>query len=237
MKSTWYQVMRLSFQIGYSLLIVFALIGRSFGTAAVLMGAALLGGAWFCGWLCPLGTAQEWIGRLGKFIFRKRLRVPVKAERVIKYTRYVLLALGLAGFGFAAVLNGPYYSFTGLITGNMSYITVFAWSFLGLFLAASLIIDRPFCRYLCTEGARYGALSLGRIFSIKRNKDTCIQCGKCDRTCPMQVRVSKRCHVRDPQCINCFECTAVCPVPNTLKYGFVFSKSWKKNKEISNEFA
>ena len=33
---------------------------------------ALLFGPAFCGWICPLGTVQEWVGKLGKKLFKRR---------------------------------------------------------------------------------------------------------------------------------------------------------------------
>ncbi|MDC7223179.1 MAG: 4Fe-4S dicluster domain-containing protein, partial [Spirochaetales bacterium] len=105
---------------------------------------------------------------------------------------------------------------------------------LAVFLLLSLFTDRPYCRYFCTEGARYGALSMGRLFSIRRNTESCINCKLCDRACPMGITVSQVKHVRNGQCVNCFECIAACPKKNTLSYGWVFQKSAKENDNEKN---
>ncbi len=68
-------------------------------------------------------------------------------------------------------------------------------------------------------------MSLLRPFTIKRNVDTCINCGKCDKACPMQINISKAGKLRSPQCVNCFECTSACPVNGAMEYGFVFAKN------------
>ena len=51
----------------------------------------LLIGTAFCGYLCPLGSVQEWIGGLGKKIFRKRYNrfINEKADRIFGYLRFL----------------------------------------------------------------------------------------------------------------------------------------------------
>ncbi len=55
---------------------------------------AILFGPVFCGWVCPLGTVQEWVSGVGRKIFRRRFNhfIPLKADRVLRYLRYVVLA-------------------------------------------------------------------------------------------------------------------------------------------------
>ena len=231
-KWSWLQFARRSGQIGYILMVVLVLYSENFVSMLVLLGVALLGGAFYCGWLCPLGTAQEWVGHLGrKLLSGKRLRIPVRVERWLIFLRYVFLIsgllvwLGMAGLSF---LSQPYQTFLSILAGQTAYITWLALAYLALFLLTALLIDRPFCRYFCTQGAQYGVLSLARVFSIRRNTDTCIHCLRCDEVCPTQVNISTRRHVRHPQCINCLECITACPVAGTLHYGWAFSKPENK---------
>ena len=108
-------------------------------------------------------------------------------ERWLILSRYVLLLAGfLAWGGMAALsfLSQPYQSFLSILTGQTAYITWFALAYLALFLISALLIDRPFCRYFCVQGAKYGALSLARVFSIRRDADTCVHCLRCDESLP-----------------------------------------------------
>ena len=96
------------------------------------------------------------------------------------------------------------------------------WGIIIFYGILSFFVDRPFCNYLCTEGARYGLLGRLRLFSIKRNESSCINCKKCDRICPMNIEVSKENVVQDSQCISCFNCIESCPQKDTLKIKKVF---------------
>ena len=63
-----------------------------------------------------------------------------------------------------------------------------------------------------------GIFNLFRIFSIRRNKEACINCKACDRNCPMNIPVSTGKRIWNHQCIVCMKCTSeeFCPVDNTV---------------------
>ena len=206
------------------------MISGHFIFVLLVMFVSLVTGPFFCGWLCPFGALQELMGNLGRFLRIPRLRIPDRIEGGLRFLRYLLLAMSIGGLGFVLFLSSPNSSFQGLLTGAVSYITVSAWVLMALFLLFSLFIDRPFCRYFCVEGAQYGLFSLGRLFSIKRDRELCVDCKVCDRICPMQVKVSRGGHVRNPQCNNCFKCIKKCPRSGALRYGWVF-KINRKSQE------
>jgi uncharacterized protein with FMN-binding domain/NAD-dependent dihydropyrimidine dehydrogenase PreA subunit len=92
-----------------------------------------------------------------------------------------------------------------------------------------MFFERPFCNYLCIEGAKFGLLSSIRPFTIIRNKETCVGCNRCNGACPMNIDVSSYGQVRSLQCINCMECVAACPVKNTITIGIIpVKKTFKK---------
>jgi polyferredoxin len=55
---------------------------------------ALLFGPVFCGWVCPLGTIQEWVGKIGKRLWGRKYNhlIPYTVDRVLRYARYLVLA-------------------------------------------------------------------------------------------------------------------------------------------------
>lgn len=227
LRKTWLGLLRSGCQIVFLLASVFSLLYLDFTLIAVIMAVSFLGGAWFCGWFCPFGSAQDWISGLGRRLFKRRLKVPPRIEKFLSWLRYLLLGLSLAGFGYTAFLSRPYQNFSGLLAGHTAYVGWAAWMLLFLFLASSLVIDRPFCRYFCLEGAQYGFLSLGRLFTIKRKTSLCIDCGACDRACPSGIAVSARPHVRHPACINCMQCVTACPVKGCLTYAICINRREK----------
>ena len=203
----------------YATLIIFGIFYRSFAIVISLLILTVLGGNFFCGWFCPFGSLQEWLGKLGSKITKKKIRIPYKFNRWIKLFRYLLFILMLAGVWYLYFFNDSYTTFNAIITGNTAYISILSFIILGLFLFAGLFIDRPFCNYLCTEGAQYGLFSIFRIFTIKRDKEKCNSCGLCDKKCPTQVKVSKYSQVRSAHCLNCMECIKICKSKKALSYG------------------
>ncbi|MBI9104441.1 MAG: 4Fe-4S binding protein [Spirochaetales bacterium] len=213
------QLIRNAVQLVFLVLLIAGIYTKMRMVLIVFLPAALLFGNFFCGWACPYGTVQEIFGKIGSLFIKKKLKMPRVVQKYLQYVRYILFALVTVGIGEAAFyyING-YMTFMGQFMAGFildaSFVIMISFALIALFF------ERPFCNYLCTEAAKYGIVSMVRIFSIKRNEDTCISCRKCDRVCPMNIVISDKKHVRNGQCINCLECVSACPVENTLTYGF-----------------
>lgn len=184
---------------------------------------AVLFGPVFCGWVCPFGSVQEWFGKLGKKIFRRRYNhfIPNKIDQALRYLRYVVLGWVVYMTATSGTLLfsqiDPYFALFNFWT---SEVAVGGLIVLGVTLAASLFVERPWCKYACPYGAVLGITNLFRVFKIRRTESTCKACNLCTRSCPMNIEVSKVKVVRNHQCISCLECTseAVCPVSNTVEF-------------------
>ncbi len=67
-----------------------SLVPKLHTAALVLMSLGLVVafffGPIFCGYFCPLGTMQEWIGKLGKKIFKKKYGklIPPAVDKVMR---------------------------------------------------------------------------------------------------------------------------------------------------------
>jgi len=201
------------------MLIPFFLIDRAFMLfLAVGIIAAIIIGPVFCGWACPFGTIQELTGRIGKKLITKKNNkfIPMKVHNLLKYLRYIVLVLALIFPIKSFLFDSAELNILFIV------LTVF-------FVTISLFIDRPFCKYVCPFGAFVGLVGIFRIFRIERKVKECVSCKACDSKCPMNIEISTRKIIKDPDCISCFECISsqTCPVPGVLKTGSAFRKKEK----------
>lgn len=200
------------------------------------LAVAILFGTVFCGYICPFGSLQEWIGKLGKKLFPGKYNraVPERLDRVLRYFRYAALAAVLSLTAVSAKLVfqavDPYYALFNLFSTE---VAATALAVLIAVAVLSLIVERPWCKYFCPYGALLGLFNKVRIFKLRRNPDTCIGCNKCDRACPMNIRVSEKSAVGDLSCISCHLCTSeeACPVKDTV----IISAGAKKKEGALHE--
>ncbi len=199
----------------------------------IIILITLIFGAVFCSFVCPLGSIQEWIGKLGRKIFKKKYNtfIPKKVHNVLKYFRYVsLIAVVVLTYNAATLVFlevDPYYALYHFFTDE---VTIGSLVVLGITLIGSLFVERPWCKYACPYGAFLGLIGKISLFKIKRNTDTCTNCNLCNKKCPMNIDIDKKKTVYDGLCNKCLECTdtGLCK-PNSLSFSF------GKKKEASDE--
>lgn len=187
---------------------------------------AVLFGPVFCGWVCPLGTVQEWVGKMGRHWFGTRRYnhfIPRRLDVILRYARYLVLTwvlyLTLRSASLVFQDYDPYFALFHFWRGEVAPTALLILE-ITLFLA--LFVERPWCKYACPLGAVLGLSNLIRIFTIQRRAGTCLQKGEaCTTLCPMNIPVSQKTVVRDHQCLTCLECTseAGCPVSGTVFLG------------------
>jgi polyferredoxin len=178
----------------------------------------------FCSWVCPFGLLTEYLNRLHKLIFRKNIKVPALLDYPLRSLKYLLLAFFLWAIVLnmnAAALDYFIYSPYNMVADiKMLYfftdITPFAFWVLVALVVLSILVRNFWCRYLCPYGALLGALSFFSIIRVHRNVDTCTNCQKCTRTCPVDIKVHKTTSVISDECHACLQCVVVCPEKDTL---------------------
>jgi polyferredoxin len=209
----------------YTFLASGLLVKKVHDASLVLMGigifTAILFGPAFCGWICPLGTIQEFVSGFGKKLFRRKFNhfVPVKLDTVLRYLRYAVLTWVVYVTATSGTLifeaYDPYFALFNFWSAEVAPT---ALAILGVTLLLSLFVERPWCKYACPYGAFLGVFNLFSIFKIRRAESTCKADGACSILCPMNIPVDTVKTVRDHQCISCLECTseAICPVAKTV---------------------
>lgn len=172
-----------------------------------LLPTTLLVGVLFCGWICPLGTLQDWAYKLGRKLKLPLFRMPYKVQRYLQLSRYILYFLLTLGVTFT-VLQGT-KNLSALMKGKE--IALASLIVLIIFVLVGIFFNRPFCNYICTGGARRGLWSVIRIIGIRRDTSRCINCKLCSKSCPMNIDVANTDFVRHPNCIGCMSCLSACP--------------------------
>lgn len=193
----------------------------SFVLMVIMFILAVGFGPIFCGWICPFGSFQEWIGKLGKKIFKNKYNriIPSKIDSYLRYLRYLVLiwVLYMTAISGQIIFQNidPYYSLFNFWTGE---IAITGFIVLGVSIILSIFVERPWCKYVCPYGAVLGITNSFRIFKIRRNKAKCINCKVCDQVCPMNIEVSESIVIRNHQCISCLKCTSEqsCPIDDTV---------------------
>lgn len=203
---------------------------HSFKTACYVIGfLVVLGtlmGRFVCGFLCPFGLVQDLLFRIP--LVRKIQRLP--GEKGLRWLRFfilglfvILLPLCIIDFtGLGEAWFCKYICPAGTLEGGIPLVLLdssiraatgflYRWKLvlLAVTLVSSVIIYRPFCRYICPLGAIYGVFNKVSFFRISVDKSKCIRCGTCASACKFHINVFENPNSMD--CIRCFECASVCP--------------------------
>ncbi|NLL19998.1 MAG: 4Fe-4S binding protein [Clostridia bacterium] len=178
----------------------------------------------FCSWICPIGTISEGIHRLGALIV-PQWRLP----RFLAYPLLSLKYLVLLVFVKLILIDMPVMALVGFM--GSSYNKISDAKMLDFFLdlsplsvkvlvilfVLSLFIKNFWCRFLCPYGALLSIVSLISPVKIRRNTDLCIDCGKCDKACSYDIKLSDKPAVVSPECTGCLDCVAACPREGSLE--------------------
>ena len=192
----------------------------------LLFFGALLGRA-VCGFLCPFGWLQELAHRI-PFPFKRK---SFRGDRALRYVKYGILALLVILPLFFALTPFfcKYLCPAGTLSGVLLVLAeaslrpllggVFAWKLAVLLALAvlSLILWRPFCKYLCPLGAIYGLCNRFALCRGEVDADKCVRCGKCAAVCRMGVEPQK--NINSAECVRCGDCVRACPTA-AIRMGF-----------------
>ncbi len=187
---------------------------------AIAIALIFWGRGAFCGWLCPFGALQELTNKIAKALKIPQIKVPWGLhERLwaIKYIIFLaLFAVSLGSLALAEVFAEVEPFKTAIVLRFMRewWFVLFAV----LLVAASLFIERFFCRYLCPLGAALAIPARLRMFDwLKRYRECGNPCMHCFNECPVEA-IHPEGHINPNECISCLHCQVLyhhdrkCPV-------------------------
>ena len=199
----------------------------------ILIGVLL--GRFVCGFLCPFGWLQELLNKIpGKKLSTRRLK-PLRCLKyvVLLLTVVLLPALLVNDVGMGDPYFCKYLCPQGVLEGAIPLAIVdsgirsalgalFTWKLVVLIavVVLSVLIYRPFCKWVCPLGALYALMNKVSLLGIKVDPHRCISCGTCAKTCKMDVKVTES--PNHTECIRCGKCIRACP---TDAIGFSYGLS------------
>ncbi len=186
----------------------------------------------FCSWLCPVGTLSENLWKLGRKIFRRNLSLPKWADIPLRGLKYLLLGFfaWIIGGMSIEVLEGFMSTPYGVIA-DVKMLNFFrdmgmtAGIVIAVLTLLSMLVQNFWCRYLCPYGALLGLASVLSPVKIRRDKEACIDCGKCAKVCPAALPVDRLLQIRSAECNACMVCVAACPDENALRFALPARRS------------
>lgn len=201
----------------------------------------------WCGYVCPLGTIQDWITNLRTRLGIRYSRYTEGQFRRLSLIKYLLLALmiliplGIGGALLPHDMGTPFCDICPgrmiipMFTGDFSQLTIdfstktamvmteLGMLVTGLFLAGAFFKKRFFC-FFCPMSALHYLLSKPALLKLKKDGAKCTRCGDCYRVCDMEIREIadevKEPRIMQDDCILCLKCVAHCPEPGALKATF-----------------
>jgi len=223
-----------------------ALVGPDRSIPYYVIGLILLFGTLLgrlvCGFLCPFGLIQDLLHKIPV----KKLHLPKKIDRSLRLLKWPMLLLVILGpviltgaFGVGTpwfcklicpsgtVLGGlPLFAGSSMIRSAVGGLFVWKVSVALSILVLSVLLFRPFCRYLCPLGLLYGLLNRVSLYKMHIDPVACIRCGRCETACPMEVDVLK--NPNSIECIRCGLCKSACPT-GAIGSGFLKELARKEN--------
>lgn len=196
---------------------------------AVVVGT-LVFGRYFCGWVCPLGTAVDIADSIiphrskavcfpnGKYVVLLFLvcAAILRASFLHFFDPLVIMerTLALAAYPSIGYLAG----WLGKVRPAAFTETLIAASTFVLILGLGYFGRRFWCRNLCPLGGLLALFSKLAPFKFRFTKAECRDCGLCDKVCPTRAIDSRQSRLDSGECIACFACRSECP-DSGIRYG------------------
>ena len=182
-------------------------------------------GRFVCGFLCPFGLIQELLNKIPFPEKIKSFRVD-KPLRLLKYFILIvfvillpMIAVDAAGTGApwfckwicpAGTLGGgvPLVVMNPLLQDAIGFLFTWKIAILIVTIVLSIIIYRPFCKYICPLGAIYSLFNKIAVYRYHVDNNKCTGCKNCEQACQMNIKPQEE--INHPECVRCGACKGAC---------------------------
>jgi NosR/NirI family nitrous oxide reductase transcriptional regulator len=179
----------------------------------------LWGRAAFCGWLCPFGALQELANKAARRLRVPQLAIPMALHERLVAVKY-LVFLGLVAASFLswdlAMEGAEIEPFKAAIILRFATAWPMATYAIAL-VAASLFVERFYCRFACPLGGGLAILGRVRMFNwLRRHPECGTRCRICENVCPVGA-IGRSGAINMNECFYCLDCQVtyyddhVCP--------------------------
>ena len=173
-----------------------------------LAGLFLWGRAVFCGWLCPFGALQELVSMAARRLRVRQISIPVALHERLIAVKY-LLFLGLVAASFfswdLAMSGAEVEPFKTAIV--LRFMTEWPMVSYALALtAASIFVERFYCRFMCPLGGGLSIFGRVRMFNwLRRHPECGTRCRICETVCPVGA-IKRSGEIDMNECFYCLDC-------------------------------
>ncbi|ERI93682.1 4Fe-4S binding domain protein [Clostridiales bacterium oral taxon 876 str. F0540] len=194
------------------------IINGSFIIFVTMLLSSIFLGRLFCGYLCPAGGIQECAVVIND-------KSPKQGWRNnIKYVIWVIWIIAIIiCFIFRKkelAVDFFYQTDHGISISNIYGYIIYYGVVCLIFIPAVLFGKRIFCHYFCwmapfmVIGSRLGNMLHIKVLRLSADKNACVSCHRCDKSCPMSLNVTEKVereNMYDSECILCGACIDNCP--------------------------
>jgi ferredoxin-type protein NapH len=201
----------------------------------------------WCGWICPFGTVQDWLTLLRKRLALREAQFSWLTRDRLKPVKYILLAyllivpLLIAHTGLHPDFSLPFCQICPakplmpLFVGETRHLALdftnsvtLVFSILSITIAAGMLVGMFFKeRFFCLFCPLLVLIHIFRTISpvrFEKKVEGCLGCGNCQRVCPMDIRTvheqKTEKEVLSEDCLLCMTCTESCPADGVLTVKF-----------------
>jgi ferredoxin-type protein NapH len=182
------------------------------GISILIVFTNLILGRVFCGWICPGGLIAE----IQEY-FRK-LTYNTKSSKINRLT-YILISFMVSVLLNLVIFNWITDLRVFFFNTNPAFVPIWiGFLFSSVIFFFEVFLADKWCRVYCPTGI-YHKITPFFHFSkpVLTNKDQCLDCKACIKSCPMGLDPRKMAFINDfdrgiQACIECGECVDACAV-------------------------